>query len=194
MTSIWGCGRPCRERTSKGPLGSSPPLESSHDEGPVNPSVEFFIAKYKEEDLQKILRTVLKVRAPSFDSLCEKLLKARSPHVYCGKSHIECYNFCQPCEDYFATARAKGLSCIPFAAFFLCDRINFRWQQYKRKYEAESTIPIMWKEFKTFLRRSLGDSQAFVNSYLAKIKRDSQYHQEDVLDWATHLEQLQAVL
>ena len=107
---------------------------------------------------------------------------------------MECYNFCQQCEDHFATAGAKGPNRIPFAASFLRDRINFRWQQYKRKHEAESIVPITWEEFKTFLRRSLGDSRAFVDSYWAKIKRDSQYQQEDVLDWAAHLEHLQAVL
>ena len=52
----------------------------------------------------------------------------------------------------------------------------------------------MWDEFKAFLRRSLGDSQAFVDAYWGKIKRDSQYQLEEVLDWTAHLEHLQAVL
>ena len=107
---------------------------------------------------------------------------------------MKCYNFCQQCEDHFATAGAKGPNCILFAISFLRDRINFRWQQYKRKHEAESTVPITWKEFKTFLRQSLRDFRAFVNSYWAKIKKDFQYQQKNVLDWAAHLEHLQAVL
>ncbi len=45
-----------------------------------------------------------------------------------------------------------------------------------------------------FLRKALGDSQAFLDSYWTKIRRDSQYQQEEVLDWAAHLEHLQAVL
>ena len=176
MTSIRGRRRPRREHASKDPSGSSPPPESSHDKAPVNPPVvEPPVAKYTKEDLQRILRTVLEARAPPSDGAREKPLKARSPDVYCGKSHIECYNFCQQCEDHFATAGAKGPNRIPFAASFLRDRINFRWQQYKRKHEAESIVPITWEEFKTFLRRSLGDSRAFVDSYWAKIKRDSQY-------------------
>ena len=65
---------------------------------------------------------------------------------------MECYNFCQQCEDYFATAGAKGPNRIPFAASFLRNRINFRWQQYKRKHEAKNTAPITWEEFKTFFR------------------------------------------
>ena len=166
MTSIQGHGRLCREHASKGPSGSSPLPESSHDKTPVNPpAVEPLVAKYTEEDLQRILRMVLEARAPPSDGIREKPLKARSPDVYCGKSHMECYNFCQQCEDYFATARAKGPNHIPFATSFLRDRINFHWQQYKRKHKAESTAPITWEEFKTFLCRSLGDSQAFVDSY-----------------------------
>ena len=86
---------------------------------------------------------------------------------------MEYYNFCQQYEDHFATAGAKGPNRILFAASFLHDRINFCWQQYKRKHKAESTVFITWEEFKTFLHQSLGDSQAFIDSYWAKIKRDS---------------------
>ena len=137
------------------------------------PDVEPPVAKYTKEDLQKILRTVLEARALSSDGPREKPLKARLPDLYCGKSHIECYNFCKQYEDHFATAEAKGPSRISFAASFLYDRINFRWQQYKQKHEAKSTVPITWEKFKIFLCRSLGDSQTFVDSYWAKINRDS---------------------
>ena len=84
---------------------------------------------------------------------------------------MEYYNFCQQCEDHFATTRAKGPNRIPFAASFLCDHINFRWQQYKRK--QDSSISISWDKFKAFFWQSLGDSRAFIDSYWAKIKRDS---------------------
>ena len=46
--------------------------------------------------------------------------------MYRGKSHMEYYNFCQQCEDYFATDRAKGANQIPFATSFLRDQIIFR--------------------------------------------------------------------
>ncbi len=85
---------------------------------------------------------------------------------------MECYNFCQQCEDHFAICGATGLNRIPFAAFFLRDRINFRWQQHKRKLEAESSVPISWDKFKAFLQKTLGDSRAFVDSYWMKIRRD----------------------
>ncbi len=107
---------------------------------------------------------------------------------------MECYNFCQQCKDYFVTCGATRPNQIPFAAFFLRDQINFRWQQHKQKLEAESLVPISWDEFKAFLRKALRDSRAFVDSYWTKIKQDSLYQQEEVLDWIAHLEHLQAVL
>ncbi len=55
-------------------------------------------------------------------------------------------------------------------------------------------VPISWDKFKAFLRKALEDSWAFINSYWTKIRRDSQYQQEEVLDWAAHLEHLQVVL
>ena len=58
----------------------------------------------------------------------------------------------------------------------------------------ESIVSISLNEFKTFLWQSLGDSQAFVNTYWAKNKNDSQYHKDDFLDWATYFRYLQAVL
>lgn len=180
---------------------SEPPLLSGHptpapDAPPSAPSA----AKYTEEDLQRILKTLLEARTAAPAPITfpegprECPLKARFPEVYTGENHMDCYNFCQQCEDHFATAGAKGPNRITFAASFLRDRINFRWQQHKRKLDAESLAPITWDEFKAFLRRSLGDSRAFVDSFWQKIKRDSQYQQEDVQDWAAHLEYLQAVL
>ena len=33
----------------------------------------------------------------------ERLLKARTLEIYFRKSHMDCYQFCQQCEDYFET-------------------------------------------------------------------------------------------
>ncbi len=111
-----------------------------------------------QKNMDHLLQTLLQA---SKDRSRDKL-KAKTPDVYCGKSHIECYNFCQQYEDHFATCGATRPHQIPFAASFLRDRINFRWQQYKRKIEGESSVLIPWDEFKAFLRKTLGDSQAFV--------------------------------
>ena len=61
---------------------------------PVNPAAEISIAKYIEEDLQRILKMVLEAQAPPFDGPREKSLKARLPDVYHDRFHMEYYNFC----------------------------------------------------------------------------------------------------
>ena len=132
MTSVQSRGRPCKERISEAP--SEPSLSARSDyKDAVSPIVDPGIgsvgppvAKYTEENLQRILKAVLEAQVLAFDEPCKKLLKARSPDVYCGKSHMECYNFCQQYEDHFTTAGAKGPNRIPFAAFFLRDRMNFQ--------------------------------------------------------------------
>ena len=97
------------------------------------------VLKYSEDDLQRILKAVLEAEAPipiSIPAPTPALIvaetpwekrKVRSPDVYRGKSYVDCYNFCQQCENYFATAETTGLTRTPFAMFFLRDRISFRW-------------------------------------------------------------------
>ena len=70
----------------------------------------------------------------------ERPLKARTPETYWGKSHMECYHFCQQCEDHFETSGATGMNCTPFAASFLRGSISLKWAQHKRRHE--SAIPI----------------------------------------------------
>ena len=92
------------------------------------PAAANSIPKYSEDDLQRIFKTVLEARvpapapvfapapvpasapapAPIVAKAPRKKLKAHSPDMYCGKSHMDCYNFYQQCEDYFATAGATG--------------------------------------------------------------------------------------
>lgn len=50
--------------------------------------------KYIEEDLQKILKTVLKAHILFFNGPHKKLLKVRLSDIYYDKSHIKYYNFC----------------------------------------------------------------------------------------------------
>ena len=164
-------------------LGPKPPANTS-------------IPKYSEDDLQKILNIVLEARAPIpapdlvpalvpapvVSKVLREKLKAHSLDVYRGKFHMDCYNFCQQCKNYFATAGATGPTRILFAVSFFRDRISFRWQQYKRRYDTETSVSVTWHEFKAFLCWSLGDSQAFVNTYWGKIKKDSQYQLEEILD------------
>ena len=128
------------------------------------------IFKYSENDLQRIFKAVLEAQTPVsnpalapssapapslalapvvFEVPREKL-KAHFPDMYRGKSHIDCYNFCQQCEDYFATAGATEPTRIPFAASFLWDRISFRWQQYKQRHDKDISVLVTWNKFKMF--------------------------------------------
>ena len=64
----------------------------------------FSVAQYSENDLQRILRTILDSKSsPAFTpafvvtqqykSSCKRLLKALFPDIYQGKTYIECHNF-----------------------------------------------------------------------------------------------------
>ena len=135
MISVQGRGCPRQERSSVAPsvtpsvapsiasLDSFPSPKSKiskQPEGPPGPKfpADTSISKYSENDLQRILKAVLEaqdlvlapictlVLAPVVSKVPWEKLKARSSDVYCGKSLMDCYNFCQQCEDYFATAGA----------------------------------------------------------------------------------------
>ena len=51
-------------------------------------------------------------------------LKAWFPDLYYGNLHMDCYQFCQQCKDYFETAGAKRPNKILFAALFLCASVT----------------------------------------------------------------------
>ena len=50
-------------------------------------------------------------------------LKAKVPNVYYDKLHMDCYHFCQLCEDHFETFWITRPNRTPFATSFL--RRNF---------------------------------------------------------------------
>ena len=104
-------------------------------------------------------------------------LKARSPETYLEKFHIDCYHFCQQCEDHFETLNATGMNRTLFAASFLHGTISLRWAQHKRRHQGAT--PIMRSKFKTFLWKDLGNSQAFIDNIWSKFKKDSQYQLEE---------------
>ena len=105
-------------------------------------SADFSEVRYLEDNLQRILRTVLDSRPPApvpapvvdatphSEGLCERLLKAWFSNIYWGKTHLKCYNFFQQCKDHFATTGVTGLNQVLFAATFLKDTALFQWQQY----------------------------------------------------------------
>ena len=105
-------------------------------------SADFSVVRYSEDDLQRILRTVLDSRplapvltsivaaAPHYEGPRERPLKVQFPDIYWGKTHLECYNFFQQCEDHFATANATGPSWVLFTTTFLKNTALFCWQQH----------------------------------------------------------------
>lgn len=107
MTSIQGYGRSCKEHSSIALSDSFSLLEldnklSNQPVGPsrqdfaVVPAVIPFVPKHNQEDLQKILKTVLEAQAlTTSEKSRDKPLKTCSSNVFYGKSHIKCYNFCQ---------------------------------------------------------------------------------------------------
>ena len=170
MTSVQGCRRPCHDRSSAAPSitlsDSFPPPEvgdelSDQPARPLGTKPPFAnalaatsVLKYSKDDLQRIFKAILGARAlvpalapifalaPIVAKAPWEKLKVRSPDVYRRKSHINCYNFCQQCEDYFATTGITGPTRILFAASFLRDWISFRWQQYKRKHATKISISV----------------------------------------------------
>ena len=119
-------------------------------------------------------------------------LKTRFPDLYYGNSQMDCYRFCQQCKDYFETAGVKGPNKILFAALFLHGLVTQQWLQYKQRHNWAA--PMTWQAFKDFFRKNLEDSRAFIDGIWSKIKRDSQYQDKLVQDWAAHLEYLQSIL
>ena len=76
------------------------------------------VPKYFENDLQRILKAVLEGKTPALafapalapivSEMPWEKLKVYFLNIYRGKCHINYYNFCQQCKDYFAIAGATG--------------------------------------------------------------------------------------
>ncbi len=92
----------------------------------------------------------------------DRPLNPRNPDLYYGHLHMECSYFCQQCEDDFEVAGSLGHKRVFFAAGFLKDHILNRWQQHKTCMQRNRLAPMTWDDFKAFLRKNLGESNAFV--------------------------------
>ncbi len=58
----------------------------------------------------------------------DRPLKPRNPDLYYSNLHIECYYFCQQCEDHFEVMGSLGHKLVLFIAGFLKDHILNQWQ------------------------------------------------------------------
>ena len=118
----------------------------------------------------------------------EQSLKARTPKIYFGKFHIDYYYFSQKCKDYFIISCTTGINSTLFAASYLHGSLSLRWAQHKCHYK--STTLIIYSNFKAFLQKDLGNSQAFINNIWSKFKKDSQYQLEEVSEYTFYIQYL----
>ncbi len=87
-----------------------------------------------------------------------------------------------------------GHKRVPFTTGFLKDCILNWWQQHKTCMQCNQIASLTWDKFKAFLRKSLGESNAFVGHVWSKLRRDTQHQSEEIQDWAAYLEYLQSIL
>ncbi len=158
-----------------------PALSQGHTPAPAPPSADEPFRQFMRTCIEKV-RDQVPGPAELREEASDMPLMARNPDLYYGNSHMECYYFCQQYEDHFKTAGAKGHRRIPFAASLLKEKIFFRWQQHKSRIERDRSTPPTRHEFKAFLRKSLEECTAFVDNIWSKIRKDSQYQQEEVQD------------
>ena len=88
----------------------------------------------------KVFMEMIKAQPQVLTKPQEWLLKIWTPKMYWDKSHIECYHFCQKCEDYFEISSAIKMNCIPFAASFFHGTISFKWAQHQHYHQNATLI------------------------------------------------------
>ena len=114
----------------KDPLGSNKPRSSKAPtrpfkaltgpfKAPAGPPQASLIQdpgakRYSQQDLDKIIQTFFYTSKRGFGDK----LKVKTPDIYCSRSHMECYNFCQQYKNHFAICGTIESNRIPFAASF----------------------------------------------------------------------------
>ena len=165
------------ELTGQGPVRrSNVKSNEAPTKAPTPPeTITLPLVLYPPKDLfTKFMKVFIEMTQAQVQALAKPQkhpFKARAPKIYSGKSHMNCYNFCQQCEDYFETSGVTGINCISFAATFLRSPISLKWAQDKCRHK--HTTPIIWSEFEVFFRKNLGSFQPFIDSIWNKFRRDS---------------------
>ena len=139
-------------------------------------SIPSLVPLTSENLFTKFMKVFMETTQAEAQALAERReppLKARTSETYSGKSHMDCYHFCQQYEDYFEISGVTGINPTLFAATFLHGPISLRWAQHKWRHKRAT--PITWSKFKAFLRKDFGSSQTFIDSIWNRFKRDSQY-------------------
>ena len=75
------------------------------------------------ELFKQFMKAYLEVQVPGQTKVdskpCKQPCKVRFPDFYYVNLHMDCYWFCQQCEDHFKTIKAKRPNKILVAALFL---------------------------------------------------------------------------
>lgn len=70
----------------------------------------------------------------------KQTLKLKTPDIYKSKSHMDCYDFIQQYEDYFAISGSQDRNQIPFVATFFKEKTLNWWQVDKPKINAKTLV------------------------------------------------------
>ncbi len=104
------------EAPARGPASAPTPM------APPNDLFQEFMRTYIEKVQDQAPAAPAALIAEAGDDT-DRPLKPRNPDLYYGNSNMECYYFCQQCEEHFEVAGSLGHKRVPFAAGFLKDRI-----------------------------------------------------------------------
>ncbi len=105
----------------------------------------------------------------------DRSFKPQNPDLYYSHLHIECYYFYQQYEDYYRVAELLGHKRILLTVGFLKDCILNQWQQHKTRMQCNQLVSMTWDKFKAFLRKKLGELNAFVSHVWSKLRRNAQH-------------------
>ncbi len=109
----------------KRPAIRAPTLSPALAPTPMAPPNDLF-QEFMQTFIEKTQASIASVApAPNIEARdnTDRPLKPRNPNLNYGNLHMECYYFCQQCEDHFEVARSLGHKCVPFVIKFLKDHI-----------------------------------------------------------------------
>ena len=139
---------------------------------PPEASILLLVSPPTEKLFTRFIKVFIEMtQVQALAELQERLVKTKTPETYSGKSHRNCYHFCQQWEDYFKTSDTTGMNYTPFAAIFSYSIVSLKWAQHKRRHK-NATLT-MWSDFKIFLQKNFGNLQAFINSIWSQFRIDS---------------------
>ena len=104
-------------------LAATAPAATAPTATPIENLFRQFMQAYMEDRRNSAPAPVPAPLAGFREDVSNRPLKTRNLDLYYGNSHMECYHFCQQCEDHFETVGAKGHKRVPFATSFLKYRI-----------------------------------------------------------------------